>query len=124
MNPSFWRGLLEARRAASSIKRSHSIPQFRAKDQGEDISHLRAGGGTHAPLAREVNIAMGLTAATRVHKDSTAQTPAHPLIARFVLQDSMHPQDPARAPRALVEDTQDTRGLLAAPIARAAEDNT
>jgi hypothetical protein len=88
------------------------------------MSHLRAGGGTHAPLARQVNTAMGLTAATRVHKDSTEQAPDHPLHARFVLQDSMHPQDPARAPRALVEDTQDTRGLLASPIARAAQDNT
>jgi len=125
MNPSFLRGLLEARRAASAIKRSHSIPRFCAKDQGgERIPLLHAGGGIHAPFARQVNIAR-VTFATRAQLDSSARTAARRLHARRALQDSIRTQDLARAPRALVADTPRVlSGVLATPIARAAQDNT
>lgn len=87
------------------------------------MSHLRAGGGTRAPLARQVNIAR--QAATGVQLDSSAQAAAQGLHARLALQESIHTQDPARAPRALVADTPRVfSGVLATPIARAAQDNT
>jgi len=88
------------------------------------MSHLRAGGGTHAPLARQVCIAR-VTPATGVQLDSTAQAAAQPLHARRVLQDGILQDVPLRAPRALVADTpQVFSGVLATPIARAAQDNT
>jgi len=88
------------------------------------MSHLRAGGGTHALVARQVKGAMA-TAATRAQLDSTAHTPPQALHAMLVVQDSIHPQHPARAPRALVADTpQVLSGVLATPIGRAAQDNT
>lgn len=88
------------------------------------MSHLRAGGGTRAPIARQVNIAR-VTIATRVQLDSSAQAAAQGLHARLALQESIHTQDPARAPRALVADTPRVfGGILATPIARAAQDNT
>ena len=121
MNPSFLRGLLEARRAASAIKWFHSIPRFCAKDQGGE--HLRAGAEIHASLARQVNNAR-ITIAPRAQLDSSARTQARRLLARGALQDSIRTQDLARAPGALVADTpRVTGGVLATPIARAAQDN-
>jgi len=78
----------------------------------------------HAPIARQVNIAMGLTAATIVQLDSTDHTAAQALHAGTVGTDRMHPQVQQRAPRALVADGPLHIILRAAPIARAAQDNT
>jgi len=88
------------------------------------MSHLRAGGGIHAPVAGQVNFAR-VTFATRVQLGSSARTAARRLHARRALQERIRTQDPARAPHALVADTpQVFSGVLATPIARAAQDNT